>query len=93
MGLPNMHAATKRSGSNKAVWSSILQGLHRISFRKVMKVSNANFHSFQIRDDDRVRLSVRGIVKTHRRRKHNATILNIAKIYAVLVFWELGYSI
>ena len=37
-----MHAATKGSGSNKAVWSSILQGLHRFSFRKVMKVSNNN---------------------------------------------------
>jgi len=41
--LPNMHAASKGSGSNKAVWSSILQGLHRFSFRKVMKVSNTYF--------------------------------------------------
>ena len=40
MALPNMHAATKGSGSNKVVWSSTLQGLHRRSFRKVMKVSN-----------------------------------------------------
>ena len=74
-----MHAATKGGGSNKAVWSSILQGLHRISFRKVMKISNANLTNAnltnltQIRDDDRVSLSVRGIVKTHRRRKQNAT--------------------
>ena len=32
-----------RSGSKKAMWSSILQGLCRSSFGKVMKVSNTNF--------------------------------------------------
>ena len=91
MHLPNMHAASKGSGSNKAVWSSILSGLHRFSFRKVMKVS---YTYFDCSDANSVTLSARiRIGKKHLRKKKDCdrTCSEDCKIFTrVILFREFN---
>ena len=90
--LPNMHAATKGSGSNKAVWSSTLQDLHRCSFRKVMKVSNTNFDWFQIKSEGNYKIqghSVWGVITAKIKFGFLFCCLLMRFLIFSLVFWML----